>query len=279
MESSTRSYVRAKTLEIVCDQLVVSTDEVSESSDIVRELGADSLDVTALIMRFEREFDLSINSATIEAEIETVGDAIRIVTNFLLMSERYASCPEQGADAPRLPRPLDAPPLSSRPHRAKASDGAKAAYLTGEEVARSALFKGYFRDLGLDAGEMTRFFRAAVGRNYIYHVTPIAEKNDDDSLKLVDIFLLGRSNIYHFLLQRGPVWFEWSPLSELIITYEILFDDAKKISAVKVTSRSRDAHGVSKQSLRNTELYFSRRQVRGALKFLSKFVSYTETER
>lgn len=278
LEATTRDHVKVKVFDIITKQLGVNSDEVSEQAAIVDDLGADSLDVADLILSFEIEFNLSFNDRSFEGEIKTVGDAIKGITDLLLSMGRYE--PRRAGAAPQgvaqqtaaARRPRAAP-------RVGEVAGAKEVYLTADQVARSARFVKYFDKLGLDAGEMARIFRAGVGRNLIYHVTPISKRNEDGTLKLVDVLLLGRSNIYHFLLQRGPVWFEWAPLSDLIITYEIFFDDAGKISRVEVVSRSHSAQGVSDGSLRNTKLKFPGRQVRGALKFLAKFVAHTEAGR
>lgn len=267
LEEATREHVRGKVFDIVTRQLGANRDEVTEQAAIVDDLGADSLDVTDLIMAFEEEFRLSLQGRRIEAEIKTVGDAIRRIADFLIMKGSYGPRRAQGL----------APAPPPRPQRQAGEGGrAKEACLTADQVACSPLFRKYFDKLGLDAGEMARIFRAGVGRNLIYHVTPIRKKNEDGTLKLVDVLLLGRSNIYHFLLRRGPVWFEWAPLSDLIITYEIFFDEAGKISRVEVASRSHSTQGVSEGSLRNTELKFVGSQISGALKFLSKFVTHTE---
>ncbi len=45
---------------IIADQLGLEEDEVSEDSDFIEDLGADSLDIVELIMELEEEFDLEI---------------------------------------------------------------------------------------------------------------------------------------------------------------------------------------------------------------------------
>ncbi len=53
---STENKVR----EIIADELSVYTSIVTPSARFVEDLGADSLDVVELIMRFEEEFDIEI---------------------------------------------------------------------------------------------------------------------------------------------------------------------------------------------------------------------------
>jgi len=69
------SDVAAKVKEIIIDQLGVSEDEVVETAAFVEDLGADSLDLTELIMAMEEEFDLEIDDEQAQ-KILKVGDAI-----------------------------------------------------------------------------------------------------------------------------------------------------------------------------------------------------------
>jgi len=69
------SDVAAKVKEIIVDQLGVSEDEVVESAAFVEDLGADSLDLTELIMAMEEEFDLEIDDEDAQ-KILKVSDAI-----------------------------------------------------------------------------------------------------------------------------------------------------------------------------------------------------------
>ena len=69
------SEVAAKVKEIIVDQLGVSEDEVVETAAFVEDLGADSLDLTELIMAMEEEFDLEIDDEEAQ-KIVKVSDAI-----------------------------------------------------------------------------------------------------------------------------------------------------------------------------------------------------------
>lgn len=54
------SEVAAKVTKIIVDQLGVSAEEVKPEASFVEDLGADSLDLTELIMAMEEEFDIEI---------------------------------------------------------------------------------------------------------------------------------------------------------------------------------------------------------------------------
>ena len=63
---------------IVADQLGVEAEEVKEDSTFVDDLGADSLDIVELIMRFEDEFSVEIPDEKAE-KIKTVSDIVKYI--------------------------------------------------------------------------------------------------------------------------------------------------------------------------------------------------------
>ena len=67
--------VSEKVKDIVVDQLGVSADEVKPEASFVEDLGADSLDLTELIMAMEEEFDIEIDDEDAQ-KILKVQDAI-----------------------------------------------------------------------------------------------------------------------------------------------------------------------------------------------------------
>jgi acyl carrier protein len=67
---------RART--IVVEQLVVDPDEVLDDASFIEDLGADSLDMVELALKFEREFGLEISDDAVES-IRTVGDAVKFL--------------------------------------------------------------------------------------------------------------------------------------------------------------------------------------------------------
>ncbi|MDD2218626.1 MAG: acyl carrier protein [Desulfoplanes sp.] len=70
--------VESKVKEIVIEQLGVSADEIKETSSFVEDLGADSLDLTELIMAMEEEFDIEIDDEDAQ-NIQTVQDAAKYI--------------------------------------------------------------------------------------------------------------------------------------------------------------------------------------------------------
>ena len=57
----------------MADQLGVERSEMRLDSDILEDLGADSLDVVEMVMAIEEAFDLEIDDADAES-MRTVGD-------------------------------------------------------------------------------------------------------------------------------------------------------------------------------------------------------------
>ena len=67
-----------KVKAIIVDQLDVDENDVTETSNIQDDLGADSLDIVDLVMSFEEEFDLEIPDDQVE-KIKTVGDIVKFI--------------------------------------------------------------------------------------------------------------------------------------------------------------------------------------------------------
>ena len=69
------SEVQDKVVEIVCNQLEISKEDVTPDSSFVEDLGADSLDTVELVMAFEEEFGLEIPDDEAE-NITTIKSAV-----------------------------------------------------------------------------------------------------------------------------------------------------------------------------------------------------------
>lgn len=67
-----------KVRELLCEQLDVDADDVTMETNILDDLGADSLDVVDLVMNLEEAFDTEIPDDEIE-ELKTVGDVVHYI--------------------------------------------------------------------------------------------------------------------------------------------------------------------------------------------------------
>lgn len=74
------SDVAQKVTNIIVEQLGVSPEEVKPGASFVEDLGADSLDLTELIMAMEEEFDIEIADDDAQ-KILKVQDAINYIAN------------------------------------------------------------------------------------------------------------------------------------------------------------------------------------------------------
>ena len=67
---------------LVVENLGVDEDKVTETSNFVDDLGADSLDTVELVMALEEEFGIEIPDEEAE-KIQTVKDAVEYVTKHI----------------------------------------------------------------------------------------------------------------------------------------------------------------------------------------------------
>jgi acyl carrier protein len=70
--------VQEKIRQIIVDELGVDEAEVTENARFIEDLGADSLDLVELVMRFEEEFGIEIPDEDAE-KIQSVRDAYSYV--------------------------------------------------------------------------------------------------------------------------------------------------------------------------------------------------------
>jgi acyl carrier protein len=70
--------VEERVIEIVCDNLGVSKDQVKRETKFQEDIGADSLDIVELVMELEEEFEITIPDDQAE-KIKTVGEAIDFI--------------------------------------------------------------------------------------------------------------------------------------------------------------------------------------------------------
>ncbi len=69
------SEIASRVKAIIVDKLGVDENEVTDTAEFTKDLGADSLDTVELIMEFEKEFGITIPDEKTEG-IRTVQDAI-----------------------------------------------------------------------------------------------------------------------------------------------------------------------------------------------------------
>ena len=72
------SSVFERLQKILAEQFEIDEDDITLNSDLVDDLGADSLDFVDLVMSIEDEFEIEVPDEAIE-EIRTVDDAVKYI--------------------------------------------------------------------------------------------------------------------------------------------------------------------------------------------------------
>ena len=102
-----------KVKQMIADHLgTVKT--VTEDSNIVNDLGADSLDTIELVMALEEEFGFEITDSDAE-KIETVGDAIKFIESQSNKTCNRLSVKSKPSNSLGLPNGYDGSSLNSSP--------------------------------------------------------------------------------------------------------------------------------------------------------------------
>lgn len=67
-----------KVQALLAEQLDISADKITPESEVVKDLGADSLDVVELLMQLEEEFGITLPDSEME-NIKTVQDIVTMM--------------------------------------------------------------------------------------------------------------------------------------------------------------------------------------------------------
>ena len=70
-----RPQVQSKVRSIICSQLTLTPDQLSEATHFENDLKADSLDITEIGMSLEDEFQITIEDSDL-ARLKTIGDVV-----------------------------------------------------------------------------------------------------------------------------------------------------------------------------------------------------------
>ncbi len=67
-----------KVKELISKQLNKPIEEITEDKEVVKDLGADSLDVVEMLMSLEEEFETTVPEED-AVNIKTVGDIVKLI--------------------------------------------------------------------------------------------------------------------------------------------------------------------------------------------------------
>lgn len=73
-----KEEISQKIKQLIAERFDRSIDEVTEDASFVDDLGADSLDITELLMALEEEFNIEVDDEA--NNITTVGQAIEYIS-------------------------------------------------------------------------------------------------------------------------------------------------------------------------------------------------------
>lgn len=68
--------------EIIVDQMGVSPDEVTENTDIIKDLSCDSLDMVEMLMTVESKYGFEVDDSDVSG-LATVGDVVKYIESRL----------------------------------------------------------------------------------------------------------------------------------------------------------------------------------------------------
>ncbi len=69
-----------KVKELIAKQLNRPVDEITDDKEVVKDLGADSLDVVEMLMSLEEEFNITVPEED-AVNIKTVGDIVTLINS------------------------------------------------------------------------------------------------------------------------------------------------------------------------------------------------------
>jgi acyl carrier protein len=67
-----------KVIEILSDFTTIDKDKITENSELIADLGLNSLDVINIVVAFEDEFDIEIPDTKIK-DLITVADIVKVL--------------------------------------------------------------------------------------------------------------------------------------------------------------------------------------------------------
>ena len=67
-----------KVKKLLAEQLNIDSEKITESSKVIDDLGADSLDVVEMLMTLEDEFSVTVSDEESVA-LKTVGDIVKLI--------------------------------------------------------------------------------------------------------------------------------------------------------------------------------------------------------
>lgn len=68
--------------EVVAEHLKIDKNTIDDNANLIDDLGADSLDITEMVMDFETKFDIEINDEDV-TKMKTIKDIVSYIDEHL----------------------------------------------------------------------------------------------------------------------------------------------------------------------------------------------------
>lgn len=75
-----KNEIMEKVVDVLSEQLGVEKEKISANSQIIADLGADSLDVVDIVQLLEEKFSIKVPNSAIE-NLKTVDDIVEFISN------------------------------------------------------------------------------------------------------------------------------------------------------------------------------------------------------
>ena len=77
-----KSEILTRVKDVVSNVLKVESSEITDDSNFIFDLGADSMQSVELVAGFEEEFDIEMDQDG-ALEIQTIGDAVNFIAEYV----------------------------------------------------------------------------------------------------------------------------------------------------------------------------------------------------
>ena len=74
--------IEERVKNVIAQQLKVKLEDITDDSDFVKDLGADSMASIELVAAFEAEFDIEMDEDA-ALKVKTVGETVKFIQNML----------------------------------------------------------------------------------------------------------------------------------------------------------------------------------------------------
>lgn len=64
--------------ELIAEQMCIDANSISIDSDIIKDLGADSLDIVEMLMKIEEEWDIVVDDSEVEG-LKTISGVVKFI--------------------------------------------------------------------------------------------------------------------------------------------------------------------------------------------------------